>query len=662
MTHKTKSAVITLGFFFVFCFPAIHADQFTYLKIEKLKETTEGEKLYAQGKYDDAIRLFKEAISKGETRGEPYYYIGTIYELRHHYEESIPYFENALKNELQDEFREATLWKLILLNRQRKNYADTLTYIDALEDMGINHPNLKKFREEAENNLSPEKIKAHEIVKEARKIIFDWQDKHKDEEFWSAAGNESNQQDVLSKYRDAVSLDPQLSSLYWDIVSFYEKTGDTENALKTYDIIIEEKKSADAAYRAGVLEKKNGNFEKSRNYFKKALDHLDGQKEKEKLKYYLLVNLSEVLYALKEYDEGLKYSEEITRVSKNKAKFKIDDVLLCLHIAGTQNAKLLKHTCRQKINRKDLNDVDIRLAALYYFMEGEVYASLASEERANQEKSQENNEKQLHSYEKKGSNAYLHAFIPPSLRNAPLKTIRFKDAPEKYEDSTWSFVPFWCLVKLNTVLDFLNKAESYHELYLVLSLYDKYLNPDHSGEKLFIGGSTGGSSNYYSYLSNSAFHLNLEHQAKNAFLKIPARSLEQEKNLLTIMFRHKQWGNIQNEVLSYTENLRESDADQIRTFLNENKLMKRFPQIIKKKEFKAFLKEKEEEPEENPKNNNKTGDQDNDNKEESGKNTDESPLDQDAENTDKRTDKNQDGLPQNYPEHSDNQAPESNPK
>lgn len=573
---KRITILFFLGIFSSVIFPETRG----YQKINKLKETVEGEKLYSQGKYDDALEMLKEAIKKGETRGEPQYYIGSIHESRHQYEESIPYFQEAIRHELQPEFREATLWKLIILLRKHQNFAEMIGYIDMLEDLGINHENLKKFREEAQENLSPEKIKARLLIKEAKKITSDWESENPERDFWSAEGNEKERITSLEKYTEAVSLDEDLFNMYWDIAGYYEKMSSFSKAVEIYEKIINKNKDPQAYFKTGVIYRKNGEYEKARDYLLNALKEL---KENSNIKYYLLVNLSQALYALADFENGIRYSLE-AKENRRDNDIVYDTVVHCLHLSGKKEVSEIKKKCLSVIGKTELQKKDIRFTTLYHYMMGEVYGVLS------ETSSQDHESKVRISVEN-----YSKALIPPGLRSAPLKGLKVKDSPENYEDVTWAALPMWGLVRLDHAVSYLKYAQADKELYQTLLVYKKYLKEKNQGI-------------YFENLGSAAYRLGLFNESISAYKQISERNFEQETVLLKGYLQSALWNQFQDEVNAYLLNHPDSHAEMT-GFLTSEVLVQNIPPDKRNAQLKKLmaiedLKEKKIEsgdiPEENP--------------------------------------------------------------
>ncbi|MDH4263057.1 MAG: tetratricopeptide repeat protein [Spirochaetia bacterium] len=529
----------------------IFSQSHSYHKVNKFKETIEGEKLYSQGKYDDAIAMFNEAIKKGETRGEPHYYIGAIHESRHHYEESIPYFQEAIRRELLPEFREATLWKLIILLRKQKSYADMITYIDQLEDLGIKHANLDKFREEAEINLSPEKIKARELINEAFKLISHWEADHENEDFWLVKNNYDLQNEVLEKYTQAVSMDDSLSEMYWEIAGYYEKMSNNNKAVQIYEKIIARNQAPKAHYKIGVIAKKNGNFEKAREHFLTAMKNLD---ENDSIRYYLLVNLSQVLYALADYENGIRYSGEAKENRKNE-DILYDNLIYCLHLSGSKKESYiseLNSKCTNFISKSVLIKKDIRFITLYHYMLGEVNMVILDKSRPNYKNKLHNNVEN-----------FSRALIPPELREISLKGVKINEISEGYENEKWASLPLWCMVRLEHVASYLQEMNANKELYLMLLIYKKYLFQNNPVL-------------YYEELAEAAFHLGLNEESQNAYRQIKDRNFNQETGYLKTYLQSSAINDFQNEIIDFLKKHPEA-KDQMKNFLAIEKEVQNIP-------------------------------------------------------------------------------------
>ena len=546
----------------------LYAQNRPYRKVFKLKETIEGEKLYSQGRYDEAISMFNEALNKGETRGEPDFYIGSIYESRKQYEKSIPYFQNAVKRELLPEFREATLWKLIILLQKQENYSEMIQYIDQIEDLGIKHENLKKFREEAEVNLSPEKIKARGLMKEAKKIISDWESGNRNENFWSADGNEDEKKSVLEKYTEAVNLDEALFSMYWDIADHYEKMGNQKKASLIYEKITAKNNDPKAYYKIGMILRKNGEFPSARDNYLNAVKYLD---ENNPIKYFLYINLSQVLYAMDDFENGIQFSKKASEIPEN-SDLLYDNLIYCLHLSGnlvnlenqdrsansrekSGNGFLsseLNRKCTSLVFKKDLEQKDVRFVTLYNYMLGEVEYSLFR-------KNMQGNEKR----KKNIVENYSRALIPPKLREVSLKGLKIKDDPEAYEETRWAVLPLWVLAKIDHLLPFFKEMRATRESYLTLLIYKKY----------FVNKNT---ILYYENLAEIAYRLELYDVSMAAYQQLHNRNFDQEKGYIRTLLHTSEPIFFQKEVAEYLH-LHPKEKNQMKYFLAADPEVQKIP-------------------------------------------------------------------------------------
>jgi tetratricopeptide (TPR) repeat protein len=534
-----------------------------YNQIVKLKETVEAEKFFSQGKYDEALDLFRETIEKGEQRGEPHFYIGSIFEIRRKYTESIPYFEEAVKRELPREFREAALWKLILLHRKEENYSEVLMYIDLLEEMKVSHSNLVKYREEAEISLSPEKIEARVLFKEGKRVISDWEKENPEENFWSSPESVEQRGDVLSKFEKAASMDNKLLYLYWEIVSIYEKSGDLENTARIYDIIIETSHSDEAYYKAGVLFKKRGNYQKSRQYFMGALENL----KKENLKFFILINLSQTLYAVREFHEGLKFAEEAIAVREDTSDiFSPQKLMYCLHLARIDHRDKLEKNCSYTATESVLKKKDSRAATLYFFSAAETARVFSG----NQDSAE---------HLKKISDYYTKALIPPSLRTTDFKRIVLYENIQEYEEGNWSPLPDWALLHLDNVLPVWENPEEAKNLYIFTSIYRKYLQI--ANEEKFSD-----------YLLIAAHNAGKIDEAMDILKSKAIRTNSQEIMYLKLLAFKKNFSGFQDEMIEFL-NKNPHETEFIKSALISEKILEEIPRDQWSNEFKKIWGEME---------------------------------------------------------------------
>lgn len=296
----------------------------TYLRL--------GEEAYAKFEYNKALTYFKKSIEAGSSKGEPWFYIGMIYEFQRKYTESIPYFEHSLLLPMEKkEYRQAALWKLVILHDKTQNYLRVIELVDQMEQEGIVHPNLTKLKEKALllASESKEKLQARQLLALAKQKETMLQPKQKEKNFWINHAQEIHE--LIDLYQQAFELSDKLDvSFLWKTARYQEKLKLYPEAVITYKKILQQDETITANYKLGVLLKTMGKFYQAADYLTRALNT---EKISERFLYYVHLNLAEVFYGLKRFsktaDEAKAAQEYFAqRISQDKNS-QLAKILFC---------------------------------------------------------------------------------------------------------------------------------------------------------------------------------------------------------------------------------------------------------------------------------------------------------------------------------------------
>lgn len=328
MARKIKFA--SLSFFLVFVVSL--QSQTSYLRL--------GEEAYAKSEYNTAMRYFEKSIAAGSRKGEPWFYMGMIYEFWRRYQESIPYFEKAILLPMEKkEYRQAALWKLVILYDRNQNYLGVIEIVDKMEKEGIYHNNLTELKEKAYVLVSnpEEKLEARKLFSQAttkESYLFQGKEQQKNNpHFWTQ--NQETVEKIIELYLAAFALDSTFNTDFlWRVALYQEKLEKNIAAIDSYQKIIEYN-SADsnismAYYKSGVLSKKIENFVLAKEYLQKVV----GQKDLDKrLLYYSYINLSEVFYGLQDFHQAHAQAKSAlsfydSRIAKEKNS-QLPQILFC---------------------------------------------------------------------------------------------------------------------------------------------------------------------------------------------------------------------------------------------------------------------------------------------------------------------------------------------
>ncbi len=623
MKKQQKRQKSTLRFFAVLFYLAVSAELLSYEAIQKHEFTVKGEAEYAQGNYNEAIKYFEAAMEGGETRGEPYFFIGSIWELRREYEKAVFYFENALMYELQDEFREAALWKLVLLQRNRHEYEAVLEYLDALEELGVTHPNLAKFREEALKKMDPDKSKARELLGEARRLKTDWEKLHLHQDFWDYRNNKTTLDEYLSLHQRAIYLDEDLDAMNWTLAGYYEKVGLWGKASVVYKKI-ESRLNSDNSkdqerlslvyYKIGVAEKKEGHFSAAAYYLKKSRESLvqssaslatDESKERhEKMLYSLDVNLAQSYLALHEFQNAQEHS--LLAIEKEgREGLAFGAMVYCLAsyaeadetpVGKTDTGQTAKVDCEAlaKSMRQAMKIAEQNPGALLvirYFVAASDWKTMrpafAAAEAEAETPQNDQDDKEIDRI----AAEYRRVLFPPRFRNSGLASIRFDlkndlcegNYPQEIFES-WECPPYWLRKSFDLAAGFFYEASRSHDLYLLVRFYPESMHGDQGAR----------------YLAWAARVESQYQTALSAYAEIENRDPEEESWYLLLLARYSRWQELEQETVAYLRAYPEQEEAIFKMFLSHPE-MKGIPLYRFSDRFKTRLKRFEEEMEEKKK-------------------------------------------------------------
>lgn len=571
-------------FFIAILFSA--ASLFSYEAIKKHELTVKGEAEYAQGNYNDAIELFEAAMEAGEIRGEPYFYIGSIWELRRDYDKALGFFEMAIELELQEEFLEAALWKLVVLQRNKREYGAVLEHLDALEELGIKHPNLDKFREEAMLKMDPDKTRARELLAEAKRLKSSWEEERPHHDFWDYRRNGEVLDEYFLLHKKAIYLDEELFTLNWTLAAYYEKAGQWGKASLIYRKIenkinqttpVDKDNLSLVYYKIGVTEKKEGHFSASTFYLKKSRKLIlenpettpNGEisENRKKILFAIDVNLSQSYLALYDYPNSLNHALEAASAESSEA-IKIGSIVACLVFKLAPHGELQDE--REKVDCEKLAEglkaqsgaAEVNPGALMV-----IHFFLATHDWQNDWKGPANGE----SPENGGLEAerremerlmveYRKLLFPARYRGAGSGSIRFDQErdicegrypPEIFDN--WECPPYWLRRAFILPAQFFYETSRSAELFQTLLFYP-YSLKNHE--------------NYFRYLAWAARMENQSQVALAAYANIKDRTHEEEVWYLLLLAQSGEWHRLDQETFYYIKKNPKMERDVLMMFLS----------------------------------------------------------------------------------------------
>lgn len=477
---ERKIKLVVAVFFLSFGIPLLA--QTSYLRL--------GEEAYAKSEYKKAFHYFEKSIEAGSRKGEPWFYMGMIYEFWRRYQESIPYFEKAISLPLEKkEYRQAALWKLVILYDRSQNYLGVIELVDKMEREGIHHNNLTKLKEKAYVLVSnpKEKLEARKLFSQARSKethLLEGREKN-NPYFWIE--NQKEVEEIINLYLQAFTLDTKLDDNFlWRVALYQEKLEKNVDAIESYQRIIEHHPNAPniymAYYKSGVLLKRIENFAMAKKSLQKVVSEKDLDK---RLLYYSHINLSEVFYGLQDFQQAyvqakLALSLNDHRIEKEKNS-QLSRILFCntfIHFSKTQqsNEEVTVPLVCDKLYLKSWQEVESTEQGLFLL-----------------------------------SKSLYHSFLDDKANSLLLAETSLQVCQGKEQ----ACFPSWMHYDFVLVAKLLFKNEKYNSLNKTLAIAPVVLKQNYF---------------YNLWLAESSFYTGDYENAKLAYEKISQRSFDQEKN------------------------------------------------------------------------------------------------------------------------------------
>jgi tetratricopeptide (TPR) repeat protein len=493
---------------------------FTNAISAKSKEVLAGEKAYSRGSFDSARDHFEQAIENGDETGDPRLYIGLILESRRQYAESISYFRAAAERPMQKKFTKVAYWKMVILCRQAKLYAESLRYVDRLQEMGEKSEIFEKIRYEAENYQGKKDFKGYANIKRAVALENELQERREKGE--DAEDLSDVMHSIIAAYQQAISEDARWKEYRWKIAQYHEKLKEMREAQNIYRLIWEESGDASAAYKLGYFARRSGDYAGSLKYFASALEK---SIEDPQLKFYIRLNAAQAHYGLGHYSESFAHAKIGKRlaVDLELTKKTVQSLRRIYCLGSLSTGELNEDYCR--FDKKAESTVFLNLIAMKRALaekKGDKAATFATKIYEKEIVEGDETEAALPAYAMSDLPVAIGVLFKGEKYRAVINlTDRFRKNLEKLNDfSGWRAVSFFALKEYGSAL----------------IEFDKVKNPTPSQMNLHlmtmahVGDWAGIRSKGAIYLKNPKAHTKLESNFRKLKLYTPLR---QEKDFET---------------------------------------------------------------------------------------------------------------------------------
>lgn len=252
----------------------------------------EAKKAFAQRQYQKAIKLFTEYTKEDPSDGEPYMYMGYIYENEKDFPRSMVMFRRAVDLKLNPKHKKVTLIKILLYYNYQQSWDVLAHYANRLLKLDPNNREGNKMRDRALSNngrdpgslgtVRLEDIKPKKKVNSEEKEIAKENDSKEKDNFKEVS--------IPKKDTHEKKTEKSLEEKKWEACLEYLKKEDylkADNLLK--ELLQIDPSNKNYLYKAGITKLRLGEYAKSIEHFESAKKIADEIEDKQLL-YYIYLN------------------------------------------------------------------------------------------------------------------------------------------------------------------------------------------------------------------------------------------------------------------------------------------------------------------------------------------------------------------------------------
>ncbi len=270
---------------------------FTNIFPDTLKEA---KKAYSGRQYQKAVKLFQDYSKTDPSDGEPYMYLGYIYESLKEYNISTAYFRKSSGLKLSNKQKKTVLLKLIIYFNYIHAWNYVVHYSNQYLSIDPGNPEVEKILSRARGNRGSDHIASVNLQYQDR-------DKSSKQEKSKNIEIESKSQVKESKYEkkiDTKKITSEESEIWESALKSIEKS-DYVNANIALSKLIELfPENKDYLYKAGIVKMKLKEFESAVSLFNQALKN--SNEKNELLNYYIYLNKGIALGKIEKYEQSIE--------------------------------------------------------------------------------------------------------------------------------------------------------------------------------------------------------------------------------------------------------------------------------------------------------------------------------------------------------------------
>lgn len=256
----------------------------------------EAKKAYAQKQFQKAIKLFTEYSKENPSDGEPYMFMGYIYESQKDFPRSMIMFRRAVELNLNPKQRKTSYLKIILYYNYQQGWDIVAHYSNKFLKLDPENKEVSRMRDRAYANkghdpgnlpiarIDETRPKQKKNSEEPEKLASE-KEKEKEKEKDSQREKEKEKNRITSEKPSKKNSEEK----NWELSLKYFKLEDYTRADKIMqELLAQNPKNKNYLYKAGIAKLRLGEYEKALSYFE-ASKKLTSESDK-MLLYYLNLN------------------------------------------------------------------------------------------------------------------------------------------------------------------------------------------------------------------------------------------------------------------------------------------------------------------------------------------------------------------------------------
>ena len=259
----------------------------------------EAKKSYSGRQYQKAVKLFQEYSKTNPSDGEPYMYLGYIYESLKEYNISTAYFRKASDLKLSPKQKKTVLLKLIIYFNYMHAWNYVVHYSNQYLILDPGNVEVEKILSKGRGNRGSDQIASVNLQYQDREKS-NKQDKTKITETELKPSTKDPKNEKAKESKKVSNEETEL----WDLALRSIEKGEYTNAFSFLSKLIESfPDNKDYLYKAGIVKMRLKEYDKAVDYFDLALKNTN--EKNETMYYYLYLNKGIALSKLEKFEQAL---------------------------------------------------------------------------------------------------------------------------------------------------------------------------------------------------------------------------------------------------------------------------------------------------------------------------------------------------------------------